>query len=107
MAFLQGSKSRPQAEAEAQQFVRLFMVPGMLHCGGGPGPNTFDMLAALENWVERKSAPESVVASHSTNGVQDRTRPLCVYPKVAVHTGRGSTDDAANFICQAPGERAR
>ena len=107
VSFLRGTKSPQQAQSEAQQFVRLFLVPGMLHCGGGPGPNSFDMLAALENWVERNRAPESVVASHSTNGVQDRTRPLCVYPKVAVHTGRGSTDDAANFICQAPGERAR
>ena len=100
VTFLQGSKSRPEAEAEAQQFVRLFMAPGMLHCGGGPGPNTFDMIAALENWVERSRAPESVVASHSSNGVQDRTRPLCVYPKVAVHNGRGSTNEAANFVCR-------
>lgn len=103
VAFLKGSKSRQQAETEAQEFVRLFMAPGMLHCGGGPGPNTFDMLAALEEWVEQERAPERVLASHSTNGMQDRTRPLCVYPKVAVYSGRGSTDEAANFTCQAPG----
>lgn len=107
VAFLQGSNRRQQAETDAQQFVRLFMAPGMLHCGGGPGPNTFDMLAALENWVEHNRAPERVVASHATSGVQDRTRPLCVYPKVAVHTGRGSTDEAANFVCQMPTARAR
>jgi feruloyl esterase len=59
------------------------------------------MLSALEGWVEQKQAPERVVASHSTDGVVDRTRPLCVYPKVAVHTGRGSTDEAANFVCQS------
>jgi feruloyl esterase len=102
VALLQGQKSRAEAERQAQEFIRLFMVPGMLHCGGGPGPNTFDMLSALESWVEKGRAPERVLASHSTSGVQDRTRPLCVYPKVAVYTGRGSTDDAANFACQAP-----
>jgi signal transduction histidine kinase len=78
------------------------MMRVMLHCGGGPGPNSFDMLRALEDWVEKGIAPERIVASHSTNGKVDRTRPLCVYPKVAVYTGRGSTNDAANFICQAP-----
>jgi feruloyl esterase len=102
VSLVKGSKSREQAEAEAQTFVRLFMAPGMLHCGGGPGPNSFDMLAALEDWVEQSRAPERVLASHSTNGMQDRTRPLCVYPKVAVYSGRGSTDDAASFTCQAP-----
>jgi feruloyl esterase len=85
-----------------REFFRLFMVPGMQHCSGGPGPNTFDMLTALENWVEKGEAPERVVASHLTGGVVDRTRPLCVYPKVAVHTGSGSTDDAANFVCRMP-----
>jgi tannase/feruloyl esterase len=101
VSLLQKSASRQQAEAQAQEFVRLFMAPGMLHCGGGPGPNSFDMLSALESWVEQKQAPERIVASHSTRGVEDRTRPLCVYPKVAVHTGRGSTDEAANFVCQS------
>jgi feruloyl esterase len=96
--------TRAAAEAETSSFLRLFMVPGMLHCSGGPGPNSFDMLTALEDWVEKGRAPESVVASHSTDGIVDRTRPLCAYPKVAVHTGRGSTDEAVNFVCQAPGK---
>ena len=91
-----------EAEALAQQSLRLFMVPGMLHCSGGPGPSSFDMLTALEDWVERDRAPERVIASRSTSGVQDRTRPLCVYPKVAVYSGSGSTDVAANFSCQTP-----
>jgi feruloyl esterase len=99
---LRGKGRAQDAEKLAHEFIRLFMVPGMLHCSGGPGPNTFDMLSALETWVEQGRAPDSVIASHSTNGVKDRTRPLCVYPKVAVHTGRGSTDDAANFVCRAP-----
>jgi feruloyl esterase len=93
--------SRDEAETKAQQQVRLFMVPGMLHCSGGPGPSNFDMLTALEDWVEHNRAPERIIASHSTNGVQDKTRPLCVYPKVAVYSGTGSTNDAANFACQA------
>ena len=62
------------------------------------------MLTALENWVEMGKAPNRVIASHLTAGVVDRTRPLCVYPKVAVYTGSGSTDDAANFKCRMPRE---
>lgn len=110
VAFLQkteNSLSREQAEARATQFVRLFMVPGMLHCSGGPGPSAFDMLSALETWVEQRRAPDRVLASHVVDGVVDRTRPLCVYPNVAVHTGRGSTDEAANFVCRAPAPREK
>ena len=80
---------------------RLFMAPGMAHCGGGEGPNTFDMVGALEQWVEHGKAPDRIVASHSTNGVVDRTRPLCPYPQLAVYKGTGSTDEAANFECKA------
>ena len=68
------------------------MAPGMGHCGGGEGPNTFDMVGALEQWVERGQAPDAILATHSSNGVKDRSRPLCAYPKVAVYTGKGSTD---------------
>ena len=78
------------------------MAPGMAHCGGGPGPNSFDMQAALEQWVERGSAPEEIIATHSTNGVVDRLRPLCPYPKVAVYKGKGDTNDAVNFVCRDP-----
>jgi tannase/feruloyl esterase len=79
---------------------RLFMAPGMAHCGGGDGPNTFDMVGALEEWVEQGRAPERIVASHATAGRVDRTRPLCPYPQTAVYTGSGGTDDAANFVCR-------
>jgi feruloyl esterase len=79
---------------------RLFMAPGMGHCGGGDGPNTFDMLSALEQWVEQGSAPDRIIATHSTKGAADRTRPLCPYPQVAVYSGSGSLDDAARFACQ-------
>ena len=81
---------------------RLFMAPGMGHCGGGAGPNTFDMVTALEQWVEQGKAPDQILASHSIKGVVDRTRPLCPYPQVAVYKGSGSIDEAANFACKAP-----
>jgi feruloyl esterase len=79
---------------------RLFMAPGMGHCRGGDGPNTFDMVSALERWVERGEAPASIAASHATNGVVDRTRPLCPYPQVAAYKGSGSINEAANFTCR-------
>jgi len=82
-----------------RSFYRFFPVPGMAHCGGGPGPNTFDALSALDAWVETGAASESIPASHSTNGVVDRTRPLCAYPAIAKYRGSGSIDDAANFVC--------
>jgi hypothetical protein len=82
-----------------RSFYRFFPVPGMAHCGGGVGPNTFDALAALQDWVEKGTAPDSIRASHATNGQVDRTRPLCAYPAVAHYTGAGSIDDAANFSC--------
>ena len=81
---------------------RLFMAPGMGHCGGGAGPNTFDMVTALEQWVEQGKAPDQILASHANKGVVDRTRPLCPYPQIAVYKGSGSIDEAANFAFKAP-----
>ncbi|MEP7314000.1 MAG: tannase/feruloyl esterase family alpha/beta hydrolase [Pseudomonadota bacterium] len=81
---------------------RLFMLPGMAHCSGGEGPDTFDALSALEQWVEKGVAPERIVASRSRLGKVDRTRPLCPYPQVARYSGSGSTDDARSFACAAP-----
>lgn len=82
-----------------QSAYRLFMVPGMGHCAGGPGADTFDMLAALEAWVEQGRPPDRIVAARVTNGIMELTRPLCPYPQVARYKGSGSTDDAANFLC--------
>jgi len=87
---------------KADASYRLFMAPGMNHCGGGDGPNKFDMLTALEAWRERGTAPDAVVASHATDGKVDRTRPLCPYPEVAKYTGGGSSNEAANFVCAQP-----
>ncbi|MCL5743372.1 MAG: tannase/feruloyl esterase family alpha/beta hydrolase, partial [Acidobacteria bacterium] len=82
--------------------IRLFMAPGMAHCGGGEGPNVFDKVGALDRWVEQGEAPSRIIASHSTKGKVDRTRPLCPYPQVAKYKGTGSIDDAANFVCSLP-----
>jgi Tannase and feruloyl esterase len=88
--------------AKAANSVRLFLAPGMGHCGGGEGPNVFDKVGALERWVENGIAPEQSIASHSKDGKVDRTRPLCPYPQVARYKGAGSIDEAANFVCQTP-----
>jgi len=88
--------------SETKNFYRLFMVPGMYHCNGGPGPNAFDPLSALEQWKEKGTAPDRMVASHATNGTVDRTRPLCPYPQEAQWKGSGSTDQADNFVCALP-----
>ena len=80
--------------------VRLYMVPGMIECNGGPGTDTFDMLAVMRRWVERDPAPREVLASRVERGKVVRTRPLCPYPQAATYRGRGSTDDAASFSCR-------
>jgi feruloyl esterase len=99
--YYEGVESVMGAE-RTRSFARLFLAPGMNHCGGGPGPNSMDSLGALERWVEQGAAPDQIVASHSTNRVVDRTRPLCPYPQVAKWKGAGSIDDAANFACANP-----
>jgi feruloyl esterase len=87
--------------AAASDSLRLFMVPGMEHCGGGVGPNQFDYVTAMEQWVEQGKAPTEMIATHMTAGKADRTRPLCAYPMQAKYKGSGSMDEAANFSCVA------
>jgi feruloyl esterase len=92
--------SKPGGAAEnASDFFRLFMVPGMTHCRGGPGTDQFDAQAAVEAWVERGVAPASIEARHVEDGDATRTRPLCPYPQVARYDGSGDTDDTRNFVC--------
>lgn len=97
--------------AKVSSFARLFMVPGMDHCGGGTGTSTFQLVTALSNWVEKGIAPDGTgvldtpVASRAANaatGLTARTRPLCPYPKIAKYTGSGSVDAASSFTCAAP-----
>jgi feruloyl esterase len=85
--------------SRAKDAVRLFMVPGMGHCGGGTGVNTFDMVTPLDQWVTAGKAPAEIPASRVRNGASDRTRPLCAYPQIAIYKGTGSVDEAANFSC--------
>jgi hypothetical protein len=85
----------------ARDDVRLFMLPGMGHCGGGSGPSAVDMLGAIDQWVETGKAPERLVASNPP-GQAARTRPLCPHPQVAKYKGSGSTDEEQNFSCAAP-----
>ena len=87
--------------AAVNNSLRLFMVPGMGHCVGGDGPSNFDKLGPLEQWVEQNKAPDRLIATHLDKGAVDRTRPLCPYPQVAIYSGSGSTNDAANFVCRA------
>ena len=82
--------------------ARLFMVPGMAHCGGGEGPDQFDKMQAIEDWVEQSKPPETIVASRKVGAEIVRTRPLCPYPKHAEYNGNGSIDAAENFSCRAP-----
>ncbi len=85
-----------------RDFYRLFLVPGMQHCGGGPGTSIFDMVEPLEQWVENGIAPAEIPASHATYGKVDRTRPLCPFPQEARWNGSGSTDETSNFVCTLP-----
>jgi feruloyl esterase len=83
-------------------FIRLFMAPGMNHCGGGPGPNQVNWMAALERWREDGKAPDRIDAARISNNRIDVSRPLCPYPQVAVYNGKGTTNDAGNFSCKNP-----
>ncbi len=87
-------------EATTQEFARLFLVPGMNHCGGGPALDSFDALTAMQEWVEEGKAPASIVASGTA--FPGRTRPLCPYPLIAKYNGNGNPEDAASFNCQKP-----
>jgi feruloyl esterase len=84
-----------------EQSYRLFMVPGMGHCGGGEGADTFEKIETLERWVKSGKPPDKIVASRVEAGKVVRTHPLCPFPQTAVYDGKGNPDDAANFTCKA------
>ena len=85
-------------------WMRLFLLPGVAHCGGGVGPDQADFLGAMERWREQGVAPAQIAASRNTgrSGLTPMSRPLCPFPQVAKYKGSGSTDEAANFVCAAP-----
>lgn len=97
--------------AEAARFVRLFMIPGMMHCSGGLAPSSFDVVAAMEQWREHDQPPSMMIATRYANpiaafaGVRGRvlaTRPICAYPAERHWSGKGSYDDARNYVCRVP-----
>ncbi len=92
-------KATPGRKA-VRDSVRLFMIPGMGHCGGGDGTSTFDMVTAVDRWVQTGTPPSEIPASKLADGKVVRTRPVCAYPAVATYKGTGSTDEAANFTCK-------
>lgn len=89
------------ARTETQKAALLFMVPGMGHCSGGPGPDNFDAIGALDQWVDKGVAPEKIIASHLSNGAPTFSRPLCPYPQEARYTGSGDRANANNWACTA------
>ncbi len=92
-------------DAGLRNHFRLFMMPGVLHCAGGPGPDNVDWITPLVDWVENDVAPERLLATKvNPDGTAVRSRPLCPYPQVAIYDGTGDPDDAASFAC---GERRR
>ena len=106
------SVEKKMGAGKMAQFVRLYMVPGMQHCGGGSGANSFgqasvaegdpehDIDAALERWVEQSKPPAEIIASGKSPSGGARTHPLCPYPQKAQYKGSGSPDDAASFVCK-------
>jgi feruloyl esterase len=100
-----------------QRNVRLFTLPGTSHCSGGGigvGPNTFDALTSLENWVEKGQAPDALMASYlpaNSYGLRDfsktggRTMPLCKFPEMARYKGAGDVNDGANWECPSGDKR--
>jgi feruloyl esterase len=80
--------------------VRLFLVPGMGHCGGGNGPNQYNKLAAIDSWVSTGKAPNELIMSRVEQGKVTRTRPTCAWPAVATYKGTGSEDEASSYYCK-------
>jgi feruloyl esterase len=98
-----GAKAAPaDAQRETDEFYRLFMIPGMAHCGGGPGLTGFSGMDPLVKWVENGTAPDSIVVSGKPAGLAIE-RPVCPYPQAARYRGSGEMNSAASFICADPG----
>ena len=99
LSYYGADTNRSQTLSDTQEFFRLFMVPGLGHCRGGPGYNYLDPLSALETWVETDIPPQQILGSRVENGTTVRTRPLCPYPEVAKWNETGNPNDAGSFTC--------
>ena len=99
-------RNRREGLHRTQEFARLFLAPGMAHCGGGAGPDNFgDVISLLVQWVEQGIAPDQIVASKMVNGVTTFTRPLCPYPALPRYGGAGDPTKAGSFVCAADRDR--
>jgi feruloyl esterase len=116
-------RERKEALRRTQDFARLFLFPGVAHCGGGAGPSTFEgdlvppgpnapftqivrlALDPLVQWIEHGTAPDQIIAYHVTNGVTDFSRPVCPYPALPRYSGVGDTTKASSFVCLADRDR--
>jgi feruloyl esterase len=87
-------------DPNARSYFRTFLMPGVLHCSGGVGPDTVDWTTTIADWVESGKAPDRVIARKVVSGAVTRSRPLCPYPQKAVYSGSGSTDDERSFVCR-------
>ncbi len=98
-ATIEHYKALGEKDPAISDYVRLFMLPGVLHCSRGSGPDKADWIGLLRDWVENGNAPEYVVATHSTDEVVDNERRLCAYPELAAYTGpAGGENDPANWV---------
>jgi feruloyl esterase len=98
VAYYEAVRKFMGGRAATDDFFRLFLVPGVHHCGGGPGLTEFDALTLLENWVEKGEAPAVLMASRKENGVTERTRPIYPYPVLARYSGQGDPRQASSFV---------
>jgi feruloyl esterase len=100
--YYEAARAGLEGNSQSAAAIRLFMVPGMFHCGGGDGPSEFDGLGALERWYEDHEAPEQLMASRRAHGKILATHLLCAYPATARYQESGSTDDATHYSCETP-----
>jgi hypothetical protein len=94
-------------DPNAAEYCRLFMVPGCLHCGGGPGAGEVDWLGAIVDWVERGKAPDKLIASKHAHHNLVMTRPLFPYPDTSAYSGTGDTNSAESFVAKPPAPKAQ
>jgi feruloyl esterase len=105
IGYYEGVEKLMGGRAQTRDFFRLFLIPGVHHCAGGPGFTEFDALTLLENWVEKGQAPDMMIASRSANGVTERTRPIYPYPLQARYSGGGDPKQASSYVPFDPARR--
>ena len=86
-----------KTDPDVKDYIRLYLLPGVLHCGGGPGPDRADWVGLIRDWVENGHAPDRVVVSKIKNGEVKMTRPVFPYPRKAVYDGKGDPNQESSF----------